>query len=205
MRKWHDTIQNSEEWYKLRLGKITSSNFAKVCANMGKAFGEPAKNYARKKALERVTDQLDETENFKNSYMDRGHELEPIARMLYEEETFNHVSNGGFYEMGTYGDSPDGLIGKSGCVEIKCVVPNTHWKRIEKGGIDPAYKWQVQGHLFVSGREWCDFISYCPEFAPGKQLFIHRVERDMFLIKQLQERLEEFELLIQEKERLIAN
>ena len=47
--KWHNTIQNSDEWFNLRLGKVTSSNFAKVFANYGKAFGQPAIKYARKK------------------------------------------------------------------------------------------------------------------------------------------------------------
>ena len=50
---------------------------------------------------------------------------------------------------------------------------------------------------------WCDFISYCPEFAKGKELYIYRVERDEEMIWQLRERLEEFQLLIQNKIKLI--
>jgi hypothetical protein len=199
---WYNVEQNSDEWYQLRLGRYTSSNFGKICANMGKAFGLPAIKYARKKALEQVTNELDETDNFSNKYMERGHELEPIAIELYELQTFNEVTNGGFYCNDLYGDSPDGLVGSDGCIEVKSVIPSTHWERIEKGGIDTAYKWQIQGHLLLSGRDWCDFISYCPEFRP-RPLYICRVERDEKMLEQLAERLEEFHALVLEKRKLI--
>jgi len=199
---WYNIEQNSDEWFQLRLGKYTASNFGKICANMGKAFGSPAVKYARKKALEQVTQELDETDNFTNAYMQRGHELEPIAIELYELQTFNEVTNGGFYCNDIYGDSPDGLVGSDGCIEVKSVIPFTHWERIEKGGIDTAYKWQIQGHLLLSGRFWCDFISYCPEFKP-KPLYICRVERDEKMLKQLSERLDEFHELVLKKRKLI--
>lgn len=204
MRQWHNVQQNSEEWYNLRLGKITSSNFDKICANMGKAFGEPAKKYARQKALERVTGKLDETAQFSNSYMDRGHELEPLALELYQMQTFNEVTNGGFFSISAFGDSPDGLVGSSGCVEVKSVIPNTHWKVIERGGYDTSYKWQIQGHMYIGDKQWCDFVSYCPEFAKGKELYVFRVERDDEMQDQLKDRLEAFESLVKEKQRLIA-
>lgn len=172
---------------------------------MGKAFGKPAIDYARKKALEIVTGEIDDTASFRNNYMERGNELEPLAIQLYEEEKFYAVDNGGFYEKGIYGDSPDGNIGSNGCLEVKCVIPNVHWERIEKGGIDGAYKWQVCGHLMVSGRDWCDFVSYCPEFAKGKQLYIHRVYRDEEMINKLKERLLEFEQLIKSKVEILQN
>lgn len=203
MRKWHDVIQNTDDWYNLRLGKSTSSNFHKICANIGKSFGLPAKRYARKIALEKVTNKLDTTSMLSNKYLDRGHELEPIARELYEDHTMYHVSNGGFYEYGRFGDSPDGLIGDDGMLEIKCVIPETHWHRIEKGGYDTAYKWQIQGHLFVSDREWCDFVSYCPEFTEDKQLYIYRVKRDKELLSLMHDRLNKFNELIDQKIKLL--
>jgi hypothetical protein len=200
--KWSDVPQNSEEWYRLRCGKITSSNYDKICANMGKAFGEPAKKYARKKALEIMTNELDETDNLRTSYMDRGHELEPLALDLYQMETFNEVTNGGFYHNERFGDSPDGLIGTEGSIEVKSVIPSTHWITLERKKPDPSYKWQIQGHLI--NREWCDFVSFCPEFRPYP-LFVYRVYRDDKMQKQLKERLIQFAELVDSKIEFVKN
>jgi len=183
--------QNTEEWFQLRLGKITSSNFDKIMANEGKAFGQPAIEYAEKVALEIVTGERDESSSFKNGYMERGNDLEPVAKELYEIERFCEVSNGGFNisDCEKFGDSPDGNVGKNGCIEIKSVIPKTQWKRIKKGGIDLSYKWQIQGHLLLGKKEWCDFVSYCPEMPENKRLHIERVYPDEDMIKRLKQRL----------------
>lgn len=201
--KWFDVVQNSDEWFNMRLGLSTSSNFDKICANMGKSFGNPALEYAQKKALERVTFLRDEN-GYRNAYMDRGNELEPVACDLYEKETFNEVTNGGFSKCGKYGDSMDGVVGSDGCIEIKCVIPNTQWKRIKSDKYDTSYKWQIQGHLLISNKKWCDFVSYCPEFPENKRLFIKRVFIDEEMQKQLKERLIEFESKILDFVKMIS-
>lgn len=194
----HTVEQNTDEWFNMRLGKITSSNFDKIMANFGKPFGNPAVEYARKIALERITGSLDESCNYNNQYMERGNELEPLAIMAYEESFFTNVENGGFFEKGFLGDSPDGLIGNDGCIEIKSVIPNTQWKRVESEKPDTGYKYQVQGHLFVSGRSWCDFVSFCPEFK-GKELITFRIEKDLEMFEKMETRLFEFNKLVQSK------
>ena len=110
--------------------------------------------------------------------MERGHEQEPIARMLYEETTFCDVSNGGFFDCGDYGDSPDGLINGDGVIEIKSVIAPTHYATLLRGSFDPAYRWQLVGHLDCTGRDWVDFVSYCADFPDDKQLIVHRVTVD---------------------------
>lgn len=176
MRKFFDVQQNTDEWQALRLGKATASNFACFMANYGKAFGEPAKRYALQIALERLTGKKAE-HGFSNDHMERGHEQEPVARMLYAEETFCEVTNGGFFDCGQFGDSPDGLVGDDGVVEIKSVIASTHYETVLRGSFDPAYKWQLVGHLDCTGRDWVDFISYCSDFPLGAQLSIHRLNR----------------------------
>ena len=195
--KWHDVEQNSEEWENLRLGKITSSSFNIIMANYGKAFGEPAKKYALKLALERIKNCKSEY-NYSNAHMERGHEQEPIARMLYEDLYFTEVTNGGFFDCGFYGDSPDGLVDNDGVIEIKSVIDTTHYANIKRGSIDPSYKWQVIGHLDCTGREWCDFISYCADFPETSQLIVYRIYRKDVIeeIKMLSERRKLFNDLI---------
>ena len=199
MRIFHDVPQNSDTWQALRLGKATASNFGSFMANAGGAFGEPAKRYALQIALERLTG-IKAEHSFSNEHMERGHEQEPIARMLYEEETFSEVTNGGFFDCGEYGDSPDGLIGFDGVLELKSVTAATHYATIKRGSFDPAYRWQLVGHLDCTERHWVDFGSYCSDFPRGKQLFISRLLRKDVAaeIEQLQQRREKFLELVKE-------
>lgn len=176
MLEFFDVEQNTEPWEALRLGKATASNFGCFMANYGRAFGEPAKRYALQLALERITGRKASV-SFTNEHIERGHEQEPIARMLYEEETFCRVTNGGFFGCETHGDSPDGLVGSAGVVEFKSVIAPTHYDNILRGRFDPAYKWQLVGHLDCTGREWVDFASYCADFPRDSQLFISRLHR----------------------------
>lgn len=173
---FHDVEQNTDAWQLLRTGKATASNFACFMANDGKTFGDPAKRYALQIALERMTGKKAEF-SFSNKDMERGQEQEPIARMLYEEERFVDVSNGGFFDWGDYGDSPDGLIGSDGVAEIKSVIASTHYATIQRGSFDPSYRWQLVGHLDCTERDWVDFISYCSDFPIGMQLYVSRLHR----------------------------
>lgn len=196
---WHDIPQNSEIWQSLRCGKVTASQFGCFMANEAKAFGDPAKRYALQIALEIVNGKKSEI-SFSNEHTDRGHEQEPIARMLYEEQNFVDVTNGGFFDWDTYGDSPDGLVGKDGVVEIKSVIAPTHYATLRRGSFDPSYKWQLVGHLDCTGRDWVDFISYCSEFPEESQLLVHRLYRSDYTneIERLRTRRDEFIGLVQD-------
>ena len=188
MRKFHD-IQQDDEWLELRTGFITSSNFSTIMANNGKAFGNPALQYAMRIAIESKTKRNIET--FKNEWMERGLELEQEARNAYSDLTFTDVTNGGFMEFGRFGSSSDGLAGE-GMIEIKCPKYSTHFERLIKGGSDPTYKWQIAGQLHIYDKPWCDFVSYCPDFPEEKQLYVFRVERDRLMEAALLDRLTEF-------------
>lgn len=177
MAEFHNVQQNTDEWQALRVGKATASNFGCFMAKLGNPFGDPAKRYALQIALERLTGKKAEF-SFSNEHMERGHEQEPVARMLYEEEHFAEVANGGFFCCGEYGDSPDGLVGEVGVVEIKSVIAPVHYETITRGKFDPTYRWQLVGHLDCTGRQWVDFISYCADFPKGQQLFVDRLHRN---------------------------
>lgn len=202
---FHDVPQNTDAWDALRLGKATASQFGTFMANYGKAFGEPAKRYALQLALERLSGKKAD-HAFSNEHMERGHEQEPIARMLYEEEHFCEVLNGGFFDCGEYGDSPDGRVGEHGLVEIKSVIAPTHYATIQRGTFDPSYKWQLVGHLDCTGREWVDFISYCSDFPVGTQLSVHRLYRSECddELAMLNERRNQFLELVQSTAEQIA-
>lgn len=196
---FHNVEQNTDEWLNLRIGKATASKFGTFMANEGKAFGEPAKDYALQIALEISTGKKAGF-GFSNDHTERGHEQEPVARMLYEEENFVTVSNGGFFDCGEYGDSPDGLVSSVGGIEIKSVIAKTHYATLRRGCFDPSYRWQLVGHLDCTGREWFDFVSYCSDFPESKQLITHRIYAEQVSdeIKRLQDRRGEFLHMVKE-------
>lgn len=201
---FHNVEQNTDAWMDLRCGKVTASNFGTFMANYGKAFGDPAKRYALQIALERITGRKSEN-GYSNEHTERGHEQEPIARMLYEQEMFCEVGNGGFFDCGEWGDSPDGLVGVSGLIEIKSVIASVHYATLQRGSYDPAYRWQLIGHLDCTGRDWVDFASYCSEFPEDSALLVYRLHRDDVLddLKKLRERRDEFIELIYQTQKTI--
>jgi hypothetical protein len=199
-----DIEQNTDEWFQLRSGRLTSSKLGVIMANFGKSFGEPAKKYAVNIAVEQITGNPIAS-NYSNDHMERGHEQEPVARMLYEEETFCEVSNGGFFSSAFVGCSPDGLVLDCGAIEIKSVISSVHYANVKRQGVDPAYKWQCIANLMFTGRDWLDFVSYCADFPEDKKLFIHRMHKskcqnEFVMIK---DRIEEFKKLVTESKKII--
>lgn len=203
---WVDVQQNSDEWLDMRCGKIGGSSIGKIMANFGKAFGPPAKELAVKIAIEQITGQRQEA-GYSNAHMERGHEQEPIARALYEEENFCTVNNGGFYDDGDVGVSPDGLIDDDGIIEIKSVISHVQYDTLKRGKYDPKYHWQLCLNLKTSGREWIDYVSFCAEFPEGKRLLTYRTHADQFSedFAKIDQRLNEFRGEVEKiKKRIMA-
>jgi putative phage-type endonuclease len=175
--------QGSEEWLKLRLGVATASNFNKIITSTGKELATLPK-YALELATQCLINEPEPT--YKNEAMQRGNDLEPIARQAYAEQTFSVVEEIAMFksDCGNYGASPDGLVGDDGLIEIKCPLATTHAKYLLDNKMPTDYWQQVQGLLWVSGRKWCDFVSFHNNFKE-KQLFIIRVERDEAYIAEL--------------------
>jgi hypothetical protein len=177
--------QGTDEWKQARVGVPSGSKFSDIMAKFG---GATRATYLTALALERITGVREE---FKTTFaMDQGTEREPFARLAYEANTGHLVTEIGFCMHDTLqvGVSPDGLVGDVGMTEYKCPMPKTHleYLRLEPGKCPSAYRWQVQGQLWVAEREWCDFVSYNPDFPENAQLIIRRVMRDEKAINELE-------------------
>ena len=178
-------VQGSDEWLQSRLGKPTASNFGKLITPTGKP-STSAESYINDLIAQKITGELPEF--YTNAAMERGNELEPAAKALYEFINGVEVVQVGLCLHDTLdcGASPDGLIGVDGGIEIKCPLPHTHIAYLREGVVPSKYIPQIQGCLWITGREWWDFMSY----HPAMQDLIVRVERDNEYIKKLADQVE---------------
>jgi len=172
----------------------------KMQSKISSKFSQPAIDLAIKIALEKITGKLSENDSITSRHMDRGHIQECEVIRIYENQEFVEVTNGGFFDCGRTGFSPDGLVYDCGLIEVKSVISSVQYKNIKRTGIDPAYKWQILDNLMQSKRDWIDSISYCADYPEGKKLHIVRVKKedcldDFYLIN---ERKNKFFILIEE-------
>lgn len=181
--------QNSPEWFAARMGIPTASEF-KTLLGIKKDAREKLtrQTYMRKLAGEILTGEP--MENYSNGYMERGHELEDEARQAYALIYDADPQRVGFIKHGKFnaGCSPDSLIGNDGGLEIKIALPHIQIERLEKGELPPEHRAQVQGNIWLSERDYWDFMSYCPKLP----LLRVRVPRDDGYIATLAGAVNEF-------------
>jgi len=182
--------QRSPEWYACRLGVPTASNFDKIVTMKGDP-SKQAEKYMFKLAGEKVSGACEES--YTNGAMQRGIELEDEARQLYQIINGVEVEQVGFCLADGYGCSPDGLV-EDGLIEIKCPSIAVHVGYLLDNKLPSDYFQQVQGQLLVTGRKWCDFVSYYPGIKP----LIVRVEPDKAFLKALNIELQVFCKLLDE-------
>jgi len=187
MPKYHDCEQYSEAYESLRRGLPTASNFHRIITPEGK----PSKQweaYAYHLIAERVLQRPVNT--YTSPYMEHALELEPEAAAWYEFDTGRKTELIGFVtnDAGTIGCSPDRLVGKDRLLQIKCPQPQTQIEHLLTGKLDKKHKPQLQGELYVSGREVVDIVSWHAEL-PRVTI---PVERDIEFIACLEAELEEF-------------
>jgi putative phage-type endonuclease len=172
--------QGSAEWLAARAGVFTASTFGDLMAVTKSGPSTSRARLITKLAVERITGCPQA--GFQNDAMRRGNDLEPFARAAYEAHTGELVQTVGLAMHATLsyvGASMDGLVGSDGLVEFKCPDnQDKHVQALRDGSHADEYRWQIQGQLWVSGRAWCDAVSYDPRFPEGLQLAIKRVVRD---------------------------
>jgi predicted phage-related endonuclease len=150
--------------------------------------GETKRKMILEKATEHILGKPCNKDHYVSADMLRGIELESVARNLYIEETFNDVKEVGFIEKDEYcGVSPDGLVSEDGIIEIKCPKDTVFVEQSITGNIKPEYYTQIQYALYITGRQWCDYVAYNENFP----LLIRRYERDEKYIEKIKDALED--------------
>jgi putative phage-type endonuclease len=190
--------QRSPEWFAARLGVPSASQFSCVITPTGKKSTQ-IDAYLNKMVAAILTGQSEAPEQ--TDAMQRGIELEAEARGYYELIGGQVEEVGFFIHDDGFGCSPDGLVGADGLLEIKCPLAHTHVEYLRENNLPAKYIPQVQGQLLVTGRQWCDFLSYHPDMKP----LLVRVERDEKFITTLHDALKELVANIKETVETIKN
>jgi len=178
--------QRSDEWYVARLGRLTGSVAGDMVATVKKGEAAARRDLRLRLVCERLTGESQE-ERFVSKEMQGGIDKEPEALGAYEARTGACVLPVGFLEhfdvtngeMLLSGASPDGQIGGyRGLVEVKCPKSATHYRYVRNKVVPPEYIPQITHYLWLTGAEWCDFVSYDDRFPTALQLFVVRHHRD---------------------------
>lgn len=198
----HNVEQGSDEWFELRKQYPLTASNAQAIGNNGKGL----ETLCWEKLAEKYSNA--DKEIYSNKDMERGNELEPLAREMYELETGNTVIEVGFItddSISTVGGaSPDGLVNNDGLIEIKAFADTKHFKAIieqKNTGtftIESQYIWQMQQQMLFTGRDWCDFVAYNPNYL--QSLLIQRVECDTVMQDKIKEGLEKGAAILKEIE-----
>ncbi|WP_348629079.1 lambda exonuclease family protein [Mesorhizobium sp. WSM4311] len=191
-----DCEQGSTEWFACRAGIPTASKFATV---MAKGEGKTRSKYLRQLAGELLTGEP--MESFTTPHMDRGKTMEDEARETYAFIHDADIRRVGFIRNGDKGASPDSLVGDEGGLEIKTALPDIQIERLMSGKLPPEHKAQVQGNIWISGREWWDFVSYWPKLP----MLTVRVFRDDIYIANMSAEIDAFNAELAELVERIRN
>lgn len=191
-----DLIQGTEEWRKVRSGILTASNIKKIITPTLKiADNETSRGYLYSIVAERASGFNEE--GFSSFDMQRGLVEEVYAKDLYskyiaQSKDCGFITND---DLGfVIGFSPDGLVGEDGFIEIKSRYPKYQVQTILDQEVPKDYMPQIQAGLMVSGRAWCDFISY----SNGMPMFVKRVYPDEQIIEAIKIAAVNFEAKAQE-------
>lgn len=200
--------QKSEEWYKTKEQYPLSASNAQAIGNQGKGLETLVnETLAKKYSIQ------DYEKRYTNDDLERGIELEPLARSIYELRTEQKVEEVGFVtdeEISKVGGaSPDGIVGDfEGLVEIKSFNNEKHFELIcqykETGtfDIESKYQWQMQQQILFTGAKWCDYVAFNPNYK--ESMLIQRVYRDEEKIEKIKQGLKLGEELLNKKEQIYA-
>ncbi len=179
--------QNSPEWDELRRGIVTASQFSTV---MAKGRGNTPSITRRKYMLTLAADRLGgkAADSYSNSHMERGHLLEDEACKAYAFMRDVDPTPVGFVRNGDVGASPDRFLNENGLLEIKTKLPALQLECLLADKVPAEHITQCQGQLWVTQREYLDFVSYWP----GLPIFIKRLERDERKIAEIKIATEQF-------------
>lgn len=193
------------EWLKARMGKVTASRVADILAKIKSGYSTSRANYMMELLCHKLTGKVEES--WSSPAMLRGTELEPKARAFYElvNEPVTECGLISHRSIPNFAASPDGLVGESGLIEIKCPNTANHWDFIKTQKPDGKYIIQMQVQMACTCREWCDFVSFDDRMPVELQFSCVRVMRDNEYIAEIEKEVIKFNSELETEYQLALN
>lgn len=184
--------QRDAAWFQARVGLATASRFKDILARTKSGPAAARRNYLVELATERMTKQV--TQSFVSAAMNWGVEQETPAKVVYAQQMDVEIDEVGFCRHDTMeaGASPDGLVDWDGLIEVKCPFQSSVHIQTWLEGMPSEHLAQVQGQLWITSRQWCDFVSFDSRMPEDLQLYVQRIERDDAYIASLQQQVADF-------------
>jgi putative phage-type endonuclease len=185
--------QRSAEWYAARCGSLGASDIADALARTRTGWSTSRAHVMNRIIIERLTGKT--VHGHATWAMREGIEREPEARLAYMFHADVDVADAWVHPHPTISGahaSPDGFVGDDGLVQIKCPQHPAHLDLLLGGATPPGYVMQIQWEMTCTGRTWCDFASYQPDFPAAMQLIVRRIERDEEHIAELEAQVRAF-------------
>ena len=193
--------QGSNEWRQARCGSVGASDAPRVVRRTKTGYSADRDSLMAEKVLERLTDTP--FEKYKTLAMLKGIEREPEARLLYSMVRGVEVDEVGLVQhpfvVGSHA-SPDGYVSGTGLIEIKCPEPAKHLDTLVSEQISNDHIVQMQWQMACTGRHWCDFVSFNPDYPAAMSLWVKRIHRDPAFISDLER---EISIFIREVDRKV--
>jgi putative phage-type endonuclease len=179
----------SPEWFKDRQGSFTGSEVWKLMTeprSKKESISKTAETYILEKVWERLSGKC--KSGFDNFATEWGNDNEPIAKKWYTKLTGREIQESQLVfrpELKGFTGSPDGEVDEDGLIEIKCpfnganhlkhcFITSDEYFKAEH----PDYYWQIMSYLYLTGRQWCDFVSFDPRIDCDLGMFIYRVNKN---------------------------
>lgn len=190
-----DLVQRSSEWWQYRAGKVTASRLYDVIKrNKNGEYSAKRIAYFNELVGETITGRAADMKDVRS--LNGRADLEPDARIAYTWETENEVEEIGCIPHPTierFACSPDGLVKRSGGMEIKALDAPNHLRALEGDqSIIEEYLPQCNGNLACSGRKWWDLVFFNPYMPEEMKTHIIRVNRNKEAIALIEVAVVEF-------------
>jgi hypothetical protein len=193
----HFCDQYTKEWWDLRLGIPTASQFHRIITPTGKKSGAQ-QDYLCWLVAERLLGPLGEDKYKNHPNIMWGVENEPKAIEAFKKKKKLTLQKVGFITLNDEapygaGCSPDCIVqGSVECAEIKCPVnPAIHVEYLLYG-LGDNYKPQVQGQLLIGGFTGAHFYAW----HPNMPAYYQYTDRNSKFLALMIEMLSEFMQLV---------